>query len=101
MGLNPFVQVFYSNLVQELEEKTAGKKVLIPLFRSFILIKIKALKEYDMAKSLNPFVQVFYSNVEYSDVESEGFLICLNPFVQVFYSNLEKQGAKRWIKGES
>ena len=54
-----------------------------------------------MAKSLNPFVQVFYSNVEYSDVESEGFLICLNPFVQVFYSNLEKQGAKRWIKGES
>ena len=39
------------------------EKVLIPLFRSFILIKI-VFSSKDLEKSsLNPFVQVFYSNI--------------------------------------
>ena len=38
-GLNPFVQVFYSNFQNLIEKSISEKKtVLIPLFRSFILI---------------------------------------------------------------
>ena len=36
--LNPFVQVFYSNKNLKNKVPKDGKKVLIPLFRSFILI---------------------------------------------------------------
>ena len=60
--LNPFVQVFYSNLRGAKENETNRKT------------------------SLNPFVQVFYSNKALS-VFSSGLYIRLNPFVQVFYSN--------------
>ena len=61
-GLNPFVQVFYSNAL------------------------FLALMGYDGYTRLNPFVQVFYSNVN----EPSGTVFSnmgLNPFVQVFYSN--------------
>ena len=39
MGLNPFVQVFYSNIEYSLLYWCGDGPVLIPLFRSFILIK--------------------------------------------------------------
>ena len=42
MSLNPFVQVFYSNDGIMMYMIFDGNLVLIPLFRSFILIK-----EYD------------------------------------------------------
>ena len=38
VGLNPFVQVFYSNSKAVCIKQLPGNAVLIPLFRSFILI---------------------------------------------------------------
>ena len=38
------------------------QKVLIPLFRSFILMPMLVPKVSDVLIGLNPFVQVFYSN---------------------------------------
>ena len=54
------------------------------MFRSFILIKIKALKEYDMAKSLNPFVQVFYSNMKNIKAIWHRFISVLIPLFRSF-----------------
>ena len=62
--------------------------VLIPLFRSFILIFTRMCFEHSCNNSLNPFVQVFYSNTSHSTVFFTSFGKCLNPFVQVFYSNV-------------
>ena len=38
VGLNPFVQVFYSNQTGTTKYSVVVTKVLIPLFRSFILM---------------------------------------------------------------
>ena len=46
-GLNPFVQVFYSNGESMWEESSALYWVLIPLFRSFILIISKKWKLFE------------------------------------------------------
>ena len=85
-GLNPFVQVFYSNPESLWNNYLAGLLVLIPLFRSFILIRNNRNKEIKKFLGLNPFVQVFYSNCP---ILSQLSLVPLglNPFVQVFYSN--------------
>ena len=65
-GLNPFVQVFYSN-----GQKGRGKARGCNL-------------------CLNPFVQVFYSNWSGSAGVFTMTRAGLNPFVQVFYSNKKK-----------
>ena len=44
-GLNPFVQVFYSNTTNRLKEFIRTCKVLIPLFRSFILIRKQVMQD--------------------------------------------------------
>ena len=85
--LNPFVQVFYSNAKRWTKGDYDRLYVLIPLFRSFILIrKTMTVHTTSMTSSLNPFVQVFYSN-DNSLVHEGISLYSLNPFVQVFYSN--------------
>ena len=59
--LNPFVQVFYSN-ISDYWKSCKCRIVLIPLFRSFILIRVCTGKNSSGGDGLNPFVQVFYSN---------------------------------------
>ena len=71
-GLNPFVQVFYSNALFLALMGYDGYTRLNPFVQVYT--------------RLNPFVQVFYSNVN----EPSGTVFSnmgLNPFVQVFYSN--------------
>ena len=63
--------------------------VLIPLFRSFILIQYLLRDCFPVAYNcLNPFVQVFYSNKAPLATLLVTFIGGLNPFVQVFYSNM-------------
>ena len=110
--LNPFVQVFYSNEIRQEREiplivgvliplfrsfilmsglsignSTGFLYVLIPLFRSFILIIDPMKKTVDsVCKVLIPLFRSFIlisRMVGSSYRKIEG----LNPFVQVFYSN--------------
>ena len=111
IGLNPFVQVFYSNAYLNDTIVVKDPNVLIPLFRSFILIVQNRLNAHIYIQCLNPFVQVFYSNTDSNPEKYLGAYVLiplfrsfilivtrrshiiaseiasLNPFVQVFYSN--------------
>ena len=115
-GLNPFVQVFYSNKGR-VDHKITGRfllvliplfrsfiliqsviykfgllpKVLIPLFRSFILI-LELLKKLSLTKCV--LIPLFRSFILIRDKGScernHNRSDSLNPFVQVFYSNMRK-----------
>ena len=69
-GLNPFVQVFYSNaspITVKHPKKGFGLNPFVQVFYSNLINLGKTLPDYDA--SLNPFVQVFYSNRKYTVLE--------------------------------
>ena len=71
--------------LQKLEREI---RVLIPLFRSFILMDYRQRELFHYCHyGLNPFVQVFYSNEVFENLDVGKIPYSLNPFVQVFYSN--------------
>ena len=75
--------------------------VLIPLFRSFILILLDSVIITKDNYGLNPFVQVFYSNEVFITDDMDKVTMGLNPFVQVFYSNWGYDRYKAELKLES
>ena len=118
--LNPFVQVFYSNRRNDKRRSCSPFRVLIPLFRSFILITVEALilglvqilvliplfRSFILMGIDNEWIQLGRKKVLIPLFRS--FILisckqkirkqqstCLNPFVQVFYSNLDMAKKKK------
>ena len=61
-SFNPFIQVFYFYRKRRHQDiGSHARRVLIPLFRSFIFTsEIRLLLEVVVVLGFNPFIQVFY-----------------------------------------